>query len=335
MKYPLIYPVICFLVLGSVCSMTVAQPFFAETNASRVISPVTLPNGSVLAEYPVFASESVEYVLPAQHSQTFAETLHSYEPYGQPVQSSSISAKTNITSAGNLVPIVSANELTFLEPMNTETQSKEADVEMELPASHDYQASRPSREWPAFPQDDILQDNSPQEASPSDFPAHFSAENASLSQTSIKETMYRGQTPNLSEQLERAYDLPPPIGKGPNLVELPPVLTQAEEPPSLPHENAENPPASSAQTPPTPSAGNETDSVHTDSAQGVNGFLLIATIVSTVGCILFVVLAFDYYQRWMQSLMRQGENFALNLGEESYLPGRIDSLSDGYSGENV
>jgi hypothetical protein len=43
---------------------------------------------------------------------------------------------------------------------------------------------------------------------------------------------------------------------------------------------------------------------------GINGILLLATIVSMMMLIYTVVIAFDYHQRWMQSLTAQNNRFS-------------------------
>ncbi len=133
-------------------------------------------------------------------------------------------------------------------------------------------------------------------------------------------SVIRGQVGGITERLDQAIALPPPAGRRPDPSDIPEVLTKTEEPTLLPEDPRDITTTDPVTDPNSAGGGPGTASVkpappNLDGATA-NGFLMIAAIVSTVGCVFFVILAFDYYHRWMQSLTVQNDRFALGVGED-------------------
>ncbi|MDR0869848.1 MAG: hypothetical protein LBN39_03565 [Planctomycetaceae bacterium] len=58
-------------------------------------------------------------------------------------------------------------------------------------------------------------------------------------------------------------------------------------------------------------------SLSSDSSQWANAVLLVITIVSVMMLVYAVVIAYDYRQRWMQTLLAQNNHFAMDSGDYS------------------
>ncbi|MDR1142453.1 MAG: hypothetical protein LBL62_12230, partial [Planctomycetaceae bacterium] len=60
---------------------------------------------------------------------------------------------------------------------------------------------------------------------------------------------------------------------------------------------------------------------------GVNGILLLATIISVAMLIYAIVIAFDYHQRWIQSLTAQNNRFS-GLSDSGFSGDDMDMDAD-------
>jgi hypothetical protein len=67
-------------------------------------------------------------------------------------------------------------------------------------------------------------------------------------------------------------------------------------------------------------------------ANGVNGVLLLATIISLAMLIYAVIIAFDYHQRWMQSLTTQNRRFSSLTDDEMDMEVDLSGTIPLYSG---
>ncbi len=269
------------------------------STASYPVVSAPPPFTTTVIERPVYTTYSpviVECPLPAQNAPPFYEVIRCYD---QPLQSTSARIVTTVgetpietvqverrTFADTSSAIVRADEMIPLKadiPTVLETSNIENDVPMVL-------------NRPAIP-----------------------TEEAENTQNMDDGQLFRGQASEITAQLDRALALPPPAGKGPDPAEIPEVLTKTEMLPPLPN-NPLDPPADSSANPNEAGANSGAGPTKSESpaqaSVSTNGFLLIATIVSTVGCVFFVILAFDYYQRWMQSLTAQNDRFSLGMGED-------------------
>lgn len=158
-------------------------------------------------------------------------------------------------------------------------------------------------------------------------------------------TTIRGQAiSNFASGVEEALSHRPPIAQGPvDPGVIPTELTKnaqhVEELPLSDVLTEEN-----AGTEGVPSLGGvssvKKEKPRPMDASFVNGALLVATIISTMMLIYAVVIAFDYRQRWMQSLTLQNTRFSsvLDDGEDlafsdvsDYYVGIDEPISYGYS----
>jgi|GEM_PF-4641201 len=126
---------------------------------------------------------------------------------------------------------------------------------------------------------------------------------------SSEQTTIRGQSPvfgGLSELLSS----PPPIARGPAEVEIEPKLTETLETPDvepgivLPIHIPAKPNNQSETNQPLPIPRE----VRAMDPMGY-GALLVAMVCTTIGLILMVYVAYDYRQRWMQSLTMQNDRY--------------------------
>ncbi|MDR2440134.1 MAG: PT domain-containing protein [Planctomycetaceae bacterium] len=141
-----------------------------------------------------------------------------------------------------------------------------------------------------------------------------------------------GQSSSFASDLEKALDEPLPSPKG--LVDVsvidPKLFESAAE-----HENKKTPEQNTASTPTTennstviskePSEENKLK--NEKQVNGINGILLLVTIVSVTMLIYAVVIAFDYHQRWIQSLTTQNNRFA-GISDSGFSGNEMDMDAD-------
>ncbi|MDR3233101.1 MAG: hypothetical protein LBT46_05475 [Planctomycetaceae bacterium] len=117
----------------------------------------------------------------------------------------------------------------------------------------------------------------------------------------------RGQVTTAFNELDEILKTPPPHAQGP--------VDSAAVEPKLIEQSAADIPILNAETAAAllPSAeASLKPAAETKSDQFAYGTLLIATAVTTIGLIYMAFVAYDYRQRWMQSLMTQNDRFTGN-----------------------
>ena len=136
---------------------------------------------------------------------------------------------------------------------------------------------------------------------------------APLSPATSEQPTFRGQSQGLGGSSELLSSVPP-IARGPVEVEIEPKLMETHETPEL-----EPGIVPTILTPANPNLNPNTqnNSAHSLPVPGEvrvvdpmgYGALLVAMVCTTIGLIWMVFVAYDYRQRWMQSLTTQNDRY--------------------------
>lgn len=296
---------------------TVIEPVPLET---RIVERHILPyEGSVttrrIVTEPPAPERQTTYRVDDSELRPLGETEKiETKPLSETVKNDSPARREETPSA------LSGERHTNRRPPEIPTILETSDHEEGL-ADSDEGGVTPMPQWPDFPTSSPIVLNrpasrsgetpAPKPAAPRETPPVRNDEGAA--------PVFRAQSSEIGDSLDRALGvpmaLPPPKGLT-NPKDIPEVLVKTENPLGPLDDFTEGPePDSTTNSNATTVPGatkNPADA--STSKSSPNTLLLVATIISTVGCVFFVVLAFDYYQRWMQSLTTQNDRYALGEG---------------------